>query len=160
VSSELSGRRIAFVVANEGVEQAELTSPWEAVVQAGGEPVLIAPKADPVQAFKHLDKADTFNVDLTTTEVRVEDFDAVVLPGGVANADELRTDHPAVEFVRGFFTSGRPVASICHGPWSIIEADQAQVCTSGPNTLITSRKPDDLPAFNAKVLEVMRNSYR
>ena len=187
MSSELSGRRIAFVVANEGVEQAELTSPWEAVVQAGGEPVLIAPKADPVQAFKHLDKADTFNVDLTTTEVRVEDFDAVVLPGGVANADELRTDHPAVEFVRGFFTSGRPVASICHGPWSIIEADQArgrtmtswpslqtdirnaggtwvdeqvQVCTSGPNTLITSRKPDDLPAFNAKVLEVMRNSYR
>ncbi len=180
MANELQGRKVAFIVANEGIEQAELTSPWEAIERAGGRPVLIATKDGTVQAYNHLDKADVFKVDLTTANANVEDFDALVLPGGVTNADELRTDREAVALVQGFFTSGRPVAVVCHGPWSIIEADhvrgrtltswpslqtdirnaggewvdrEVNVCTSGPNILISSRKPDDLPAFNAKILE-------
>jgi protease I len=181
VSQELEGRTIAFIVSNEGIEQAELTRPWKAVSDAGGRPVLVAPKAGSVQAFAHLDKADTFPVDRTTEDARIEEFDAAVLPGGVANADELRTDERAVALVRDFFDSGRPVGVICHGPWTIIEADkvrgrtltswpslqtdirnaggewvdrEVQVCESGPNVLVSSRMPDDLDAFNAKLLEV------
>jgi protease I len=187
MTNELRNRRVAFVVANEGVEQVELTSPWEAVRGAGGQPILIAPKPGKVQAFNHLDKADQFDTDRTTSEVSVGDFDALVLPGGVANADQLRMDQPGVAFVRSFFDSGRPVAVICHGPWAIVEADrvrgrtmtswpslqtdirnaggewvdaQVQVCANGPNVLISSRKPDDLDAFNAKLLEVFEREAR
>lgn len=181
MAESISGRRIAFLVANEGVEQAELTSPWEAVEAAGGEPVLVAPKSGSVQMFNHLDKGDTFPVDKTADEVSVEEFDGLVLPGGVANADQLRMHEPSVRLVRSFFETGRPVAVICHGPWSIVEAEcvrgrtltswpsvktdirnaggtwvdeTVQVCRSGPNVLVSSRKPDDLPAFNEKLLEV------
>jgi protease I len=181
----LDGKRIAFLVANEGVEQAELTSPWGAVETAGGQPILVATKPGKVQAFEHLDKAETFDVDEVTSAVDVESFDGLVLPGGVANADQLRTDPHAVALVQRFFETGRPVAVICHGPWSIVEADQlrgrtltswpslqtdirnaggtwvdaeVQVCENGPNTLISSRKPDDLPAFNAKLLEAFAAS--
>ncbi len=181
MTQELNGRRIAFIVANEGVEQVELTSPWEAVKNAGGNPTLIASKSSDVQAYNHLDKADTFKVDMTTEEARVDNFDALVLPGGVANADQLRMDDKAVALVGAFFDTGRPVAVICHGPWAIVEAGrvrnrtltswpslrtditnaggtwvdkEVQVCAEGPNTMVSSRKPDDLPAFNRQLLEV------
>jgi protease I len=179
----LRNKTIGFVVSNEGVEQAELTGPWDQVREVGGRPILIAPFPGKVQAFKHLDRADTFDVDRLTSEVSIDEFDGLVLPGGVANADQLRTDEHAVAFVRDFFENGRPVAAICHAPWTIIEAEQArgrtmtswpslqtdirnaggiwvdqevQVCTSGPNLLVTSRKPDDIPAFNRAAIEAFR----
>ncbi|GAA3881975.1 type 1 glutamine amidotransferase domain-containing protein [Streptomyces lacrimifluminis] len=166
--------RIAFLTAPEGVEQSELTEPWQAVVDAGGEPVLVSTERGRVQAFDHLDKADTFPVQETVGEVSAESFDGLVLPGGVANPDILRGDERAVSFVRDFFDQGRPVAAICHAPWTLVEADvvrgrvltswpslrtdirnaggewvdeQVRICDHGPNTLITSRKPDDLKAF-------------
>lgn len=181
MQNDLSGKVIAFVTANEGVEQAELTSPWQAVEKAGGRPVLVASKEGKVQAFNHLDKGDSFDVDVTTGEAKVGQFDALVLPGGVANADQLRGDAQAVRLVKSFFDAGKPVAVICHGPWAIVEADQAkgrvltswpslqtdirnaggtwvdkevQVCTSGPNVLISSRKPDDLEAFNETLVDI------
>ncbi|WP_256106018.1 type 1 glutamine amidotransferase domain-containing protein [Streptomyces sp. ODS05-4] len=166
--------QIAFLVAPEGVEQVELTEPWQAVKDSGDTPVLVSTDSGEIQAFNHLDKADTFPVDRTVAEVSAADFDALVLPGGVANPDFLRTDEKAVGFVRGFFEAGKPVAAICHAPWTLVEADvlrgrtltswpslktdianagghwvdeQVKVCTSEPATLITSRKPDDLKAF-------------
>ncbi len=181
MAKELTGERVAFIVANEGVEQVELTRPWEVVRQAGGEPVLVAPEPGLVQGFNHLDKADTFGVELLTSELEPSGFEGVVLPGGVANADRLRTDQPAVGFVRRWVEAGKPVAAICHGPWTLVEADvvrdrtltswpslQTDIrnaggtwvdeelveCTSGPATLVTSRKPDDLDAFCAKLVEV------
>ena len=181
MANELSGSRIAFIIANEGAEQVELTRPWQAVKEAGGEPVLAAPKAGKAQAFNHLDKADEFDVDTTTDQLRLDDYDGVVLPGGVANPDQLRMDDAAVRFVRDFFQAGKPAAVICHGPWTLVEADvvrgrtltswpslrtditnaggtwvdeQVVVCTNGPNTLVTSRKPDDLDAFCSKLVEV------
>ena len=184
-SGPLQGKRVAFVTANEGVEEAELTSPWEAIEQAGGEPILVAIEQGTVQAFQHLDKSRAFRVDETTEAADVERFDALVLPGGVANADRLRTDPAAVRLVRAFFESGKPVAVICHGPWSIIEADQVrgrtltswpslqtdignaggrwvdaevQICENGPNVLVSSRKPDDLPSFNARLVDVFANA--
>jgi protease I len=181
MAHELSGKTIAFLTANEGVEQVELTRPWEAVEQAGGRPKLVATKAGEVQAFNHLDKGDTFPTDLTTDELNVDDVDALVLPGGVANPDQLRTDGSAVRFVRDFFAAGKPVAVICHGPWTLVEADvvrdrrltswpsvqtdirnaggewvdeEVVVCSAGPNSLVTSRKPDDLDAFCQTLVEV------
>ncbi|NEA66843.1 type 1 glutamine amidotransferase domain-containing protein [Streptomyces sp. SID12488] len=166
--------RIAFLTAPEGVEQIELTEPWQAVADAGGEPVLVSTEQGRVQAFSHLDKADTFPVQEVVGEVSAESFDGLVLPGGVANPDILRADERAVAFVRDFFDQGRPVAAICHAPWTLVEADvvrgrvltswpslrtdirnaggdwvdeQVRICDHGPNTLITSRKPDDLKAF-------------
>ncbi|MFH8590210.1 type 1 glutamine amidotransferase domain-containing protein [Streptomyces rimosus] len=166
--------QVAFLVAPEGIEQVELTEPWQAVIDAGGTPKLVSTESGRVQAFNHLDKADTFPVDQTVDQAQVGDFDGLVLPGGVANPDALRMDEKAVAFVRGFFDAGKPVAAICHAPWTLIEADvvrdrtltswpslrtdirnaggnwvdeQVKVCTGGPNTLITSRKPDDLKAF-------------
>jgi protease I len=166
--------RIAFLTAPEGVEQVELTEPWQAVADAGGEPVLVSTEPGRIQAFDHLDKADTFPVDEVVGEVSAESFDGLVLPGGVANPDFLRGDGRAVAFVRDFFDQGRPVAAICHAPWTLVEADvvrgrvltswpslrtdignaggewvdeQVRICDHGPNTLITSRKPDDLKAF-------------
>ncbi len=185
MANELSDKSVAFLVANEGIEQVELTRPWEAVQRAGGRPILAAPKPGTAQAFNHLDKADNFTVDVTTDQLAVGDFDGMVLPGGVANPDQLRTDPAAVEFIRRFFKAGKPSAVICHGPWTLVEADvvrgrrltswpslktdirnaggdwvdeQVVTCTSGPNTLITSRKPDDLEAFCRELVEVFARS--
>lgn len=177
-NQQLSGRTVAFLVASEGIEQVELTEPWKAVEEAGGTPKLVAPEAGEVQAFHHLDKADTFPVDLPVTDADPSSFDALVLPGGVANPDALRTDKDAVDFVRTFVESGKPVAAICHAAWSLVEADvvRGRRLTSWPSlqtdvrnaggtwvdeevvvdgNLITSRKPDDLPAFNATLVEAL-----
>lgn len=175
MSDQLQGKRIAFLTANEGVEQVELTESLEAVRDAGAEADLLAPEDGEVQAFNHLDKGDTFEAD----EVGGADpshYDGLVLPGGVANPDQLRTSPEAVAFVRAFFESGKPVGVICHGPWTLIEADvvQGRTLTSWPSLktdlrnagpewvdeevhvdqgLVSSRKPDDLEAFNAKIVE-------
>jgi protease I len=176
MSEPLKGKRIAFLVANEGVEQVELTRPWDAVEDAGGEPVLIAPENEKVQAFNHLDKADTFDPDLAVADADAGSYDALVLPGGVANPDVLRTVDEAVRFTRSFFEAGKPVAAICHGPWTLVEADvvRGRTLTSWPSLrtdivnaggewvdeevrvdagLVTSRKPDDLEAFCSKLVE-------
>jgi protease I len=176
MSDELQGRRVAFLTANEGVEQVELTEPWEAVKAAGGQPELIAPEAGTVQGFNHLDKADKFPVDHTFEEVDLGDYDAIVLPGGVANPDQLRMHEPAVSQVRAYDTEGRPIAAICHGPWVLVEAGvlRGRIVTSWPSlrtdirnaggqwvdeevqvdsNLITSRRPDDLPAFCRTLVE-------
>ncbi|MGW2963698.1 type 1 glutamine amidotransferase domain-containing protein [Streptomyces sp. NPDC001220] len=174
--------RIAFLTAPEGVEQVELTEPWKAVSDAGHEPVLVSTEPGRVQGFDHLDKADTFAVDEVVGDASADSFGALVLPGGVANPDILRTDEQAVAFVKGFFEAGRPVAAICHAPWTLVEADvvrgrtltswpslrtdirnaggtwvdeQVQVCGAGPNTLVTSRKPDDLKAFCEAFLDAL-----
>ncbi|HZT64330.1 MAG TPA: type 1 glutamine amidotransferase domain-containing protein [Acidimicrobiales bacterium] len=181
MARDLSGKKVAFLTANEGVEQVELTRPWKAVEGSGGRPVLVAPESGQVQAFNHLDRADTFKVDQTTAQLRVDDFDAVVLPGGVANPDQLRQDEAAVTFLRQMVEAGKPIAVICHGPWTLVEADvvrertltswpslktdirnaggqwtdqQVVVCEGGPNVIISSRKPDDLDAFCTKLVEV------
>jgi deglycase len=176
MADELQGKRIAFVVAPEGVEQVELTEPWKAVEQAGGDPDLVSTGKGKVQAFNHLDKADTFPVDRTVREAESDEYDALVLPGGVANPDFLRMDEDAVAFIRGFFEQAKPVAVICHGPWTLVEADvlRGRTITSWPSLqtdirnaggtwvdeqvvvdqgLVSSRKPDDLPAFCAKLVE-------
>ena len=174
--SPLDGRRIAFLVAAEGIEQVELTEPWDAVASAGGQPVLVSPKSGRVQAVNHLDKADTFEVDQTVSDADPETFAGLVLPGGVANPDALRTDEDAVEFVRSFFDADKPVAAICHAGWMLAEAGVARGrrLTSWPSlrtdlrnagaewvdeevvvdgNLVTSRKPDDLPAFTAELVD-------
>jgi protease I len=135
VAENLTGTKIAFLVANEGIEQVELTEPWKAVVDAGAEAELIAPKAGKAQAFNHLDKADTFPVNRTTNEVNPAEYDAVVLPGGAANGDQLRTDDPAVRFVREFMEAENPVAAICHALWTVVEADavRGRTLTSWPS---------------------------
>jgi protease I len=171
----LQDKRIAFLAA-EGVEQVELTEPWKAVEQAGGTPELVSLEPGHVQAFNHLDKGDQFPVDHIAGQASAADFDGLVLPGGVANPDFLRTDSNAVEFVRQFFEAGKPVAAICHAPWTLVEADvvRGRTITSWPslqtdlrnagatwvdeevvvdNGLVSSRKPDDLPAFCAKLVE-------
>ncbi|HEY4461767.1 MAG TPA: type 1 glutamine amidotransferase domain-containing protein [Streptosporangiaceae bacterium] len=185
MANELNGLRVAFLTANEGVEQVELTTPWQAVTNAGGTPELLAPNAGPVQAFNHLDKADTFPAQHAVGDVSPADYHALVLPGGVANPDQLRTVPEAVNFVRSMFEAGKPAAVICHGPWTVVEADlvrgrtltswpslktdirnaggtwvdeEVRECTSGPNVLVTSRKPDDLPAFCARFVEVFRRA--
>src|SRR4051812_38156283 len=122
MAQQLNGKKIAFLVANEGVEQVELVGPWEAVQAAGGTPVLIAPEKGTVQAFEHLDKGATFEATLTTADADPSDYDGVVLPGGVANPDFLRTDAAAVSFVKDFAQAGKPIAAICHGPWTLVEA--------------------------------------
>jgi protease I len=176
MSDELSGKKVAFLVAQEGIEQVELTEPWKAVEQAGGKPVLIAPESGEVQAFEHLDKSKTFPVDETLEQADPDDFDGVVLPGGVANPDQLRTEPRAIEFLQRFFAAGKPVGVICHGPWTLVEADlvRGRTITSWPSLqtdirnaggnwvdeevvvdqgLVSSRNPDDLPAFCAKIVE-------
>lgn len=172
--------KVAFLVAPAGAEQMELTDPWRAVTDEGGTPELVSTTDGRVQAFHHLDKADTFPVDRKVDDVTAADYDGLVLPGGVANPDLLRMDPDAVAFVKGFFSAGKPVAAICHAAWTLIEADvvrgrtltsfpslatdlrnagatwvdeQVRVCADGPNALVTSRRPDDLKAFEAAFLE-------
>ncbi len=172
---DLTGRTIAFLVAPEGIEQVELTDPWAAVEDAGGTPKLLSLEAGTVQAFHHLDKADTFSVDAVVGDADPASYDGLVLPGGVANPDVLRMDEDAVSFVRDFVEADRPVAAICHAPWTLAEADvvRGRRMTSWPSlqtdlrnagadwvdeevvvdgNLVTSRKPDDLPAFNDALL--------
>jgi protease I len=176
MANELQGKRVAFLMANEGVEQVEYFEPRKAVEEAGADVDVIATESGQVQGFEHLDKAETWDVDKTTSEARADDYDGVVLPGGVANPDNLRTDKHAVRFLREFFAAGKPVGAICHAPWMLVEADVAdgRTVTSYPSVqtdlrnaggnwvddevvvdsgLVTSRKPDDLPAFNAKIVE-------
>ena len=173
-----STQQVAFLVAPEGVEQVELTEPWAAVEAAGATPVLLSTRPGRVQAFNHLDKGDSFDVDLAVADAEVGDFAALVLPGGVANPDQLRTDEDAVSFVRTFLESGKPVAAICHAPWTLVEADvvRGRTLTSWPSlqtdlrnagatwedeelvvddNLITSRMPDDLPAFTKALTEAL-----
>src|SRR3954470_11767806 len=134
MADQLKGKKVAFLAA-EGVEQVELTEPWKAVEQAGGMPELISVEEGEVQAFNHLDKADTFPVDKTARAADASEYDALVLPGGVANPDFLRTDDDAVSFVRAFFEQAKPVAVICHGPWTLVEADvvKGRTLTSWPS---------------------------
>jgi protease I len=176
MSSDLSGKRIAFLVAQEGVEEVELTKPWKAVEEAGGTPELIAPEKGEVRAMNHLDKGASFKVDRTLADAEPEDYDGVVLPGGVANPDQLRTEESAISFLQKLFAEGKPVGVICHGPWTLVEADlvRERTITSWPSLktdirnaggtwvdeevvvdegLVSSRNPDDLPAFCAKIVE-------
>jgi len=122
VSNELEGRRVAFLVASDGIEQVEFTGPWEAVKAAGGTPTLVGPESGTVQGRHHLDVGDTFDVDATVDDASVDSFDALVLPGGIANPDDLRTQPAAVKLVRSFVDAGKPVAAICHAPWTLIDA--------------------------------------
>ena len=177
MGTELKGKRIAFL-ATDGVEQVELTGPWRAVEQAGGTPELISQKSGTIQGFDHHDKADTFPVDKTVENADPGEYDGLVLPGGVINPDILRTDERAMRFVTRFFEEGKPVGAICHGPWSLVETGvvKGRKVTSWPSLktdienaggtwvdqelvvdrgLFTSRKPDDLPAFCAKLVEEM-----
>jgi protease I len=176
MTTTLAGKRIAFLVAPEGVEQVELTEPWKGVEQEGGKPELVSPKDGEIQGFEHLDQDKTFAVDRPVSEAKADDYDGLVLPGGVANPDFLRTDKDAVSFTHAFFEAGKPVAAICHAPWTLVEADvvRGRTLTSWPSLetdirnaggewvdeevhvdagLVTSRKPDDLPAFCDKLVE-------
>ena len=175
-STQLAGKTVAFLTAQEGIEEVELTEPWKAVKDAGATPKLIAPASGEVQAFNHLDKSSTYTVDQPIEDADPDDYDALVLPGGVANPDQLRTDERAVRFVQQIFAAGKPVGVICHGPWTMVEADlvRGRKLTSWPSLktdirnaggewvdeevvvdkgLVSSRKPDDLPAFCAKIVE-------
>jgi protease I len=177
-SHRIDGKKVAFLVAAEGVEQVELTEPWKAVEQAGGTPKLVSPETGKVQAFHHLDRADTFEVDEPVPDADPTTFDALVLPGGVANPDALRTNPDAVAFAKAFMDAGKPVAAICHAAWTLVEAGavEGRTLTSWPSlqtdvrnaggtwvdeqvvvdgNLITSRKPGDLEAFNAELLEAL-----
>ncbi|MGW2250864.1 type 1 glutamine amidotransferase domain-containing protein [Kitasatospora sp. NPDC001660] len=174
-ATTLTGRTVAFLVAPYGVEEIELTSPWQAVAEAGGTPRLLSTAPGRVQAVRHRAPGDTFAVDAVVADAEAAEYDGLVLPGGVASPDHLRQDRGAVAFVHVFCASGRPVAAICHGPWTLIEADavrgrtltswpslrtdlvnagahwvdaEVHVCHDGPGPLITSRKPADLPVFD------------
>jgi protease I len=172
---QLDKKRIAFL-ATHGVEQVELTEPWKAVEEEGGTLELVSLESGEIQGFDHLDKGAKFEVDRTVEEASEGDYDALVLPGGVANPDFLRMDENAVGFARSFFDAGKPVAVICHGPWTLVEADvvRDRTITSWPslrtdirnaggnwvdeqvvvdNGLVSSRRPDDLPAFCEKLVE-------
>jgi protease I len=174
-ATSIKGKRVAFL-ATDGVEEVEYTEPRKAVESAGGTAELVSIKGGEIQAVNHMDKAGTYAVDKQVSDADPAEYDALVLPGGVANPDFLRADPDAVRFVRDFFTAGKPVAAICHGPWTLIEAGvvDGRTLTSWPslrtdlanagatwvdeqvyvdNGLVTSRKPDDLPAFCDKMLE-------
>src|SRR4051794_35504540 len=175
MGDKLKGKKVAFL-ATDGVEQVELTDPWKAVESEGGQPELVSLEDGQVQGFEHLDKADTFDVDKTVKDASPDDYAGLVVPGGVANGDFLRGDEDAVGFTRAFFEAGKPVAIICHGSWVAVEADvvRGRKLTSWPTLqtdirnaggewvdeevvvdsgFVTSRKPDDLPAFCEKVVE-------
>lgn len=171
----LEGKRVAILV-TDGFEQEELESPRDALMEAGAQAVIVAPKPGQVRGWKHTEWGDTFNVDRTLAQADPHDFDALLLPGGVINPDKLRVNNDAVEFVRDFFRHGKPVAAICHGPQTLINAGvvesrrltsyksiQVDLVNAGAqwvdeevvvdNGLVTSRQPSDLPAFNAKMIE-------
>ena len=175
MAHELNGKKIA-ILATDGVEQVELTEPRKALEEAGAETDLVSLEEGQIQGFEHLDKADKFDVDLTVKDASADDFDGLVLPGGVANPDFLRADEDAVAFVRAFVEAGKPVGAICHGPWTLVEAGvvdgltltswpslQTDIRNAGGNWvdeevhvdrgLTTSRNPDDIPAFNEKIVE-------
>ena len=175
MANRLEGKRIAFLATN-GVEQSELTTPLEAVLAEGAVAEIVSTKPGTIQAQHSDEKGDAFPVDRTTAQVRVDDYDALVIPGGTKSPDRLRVDANAVEFTREFIDSGKPVASICHGPWMLVEADRVsgRTLTSWPSLrtdihnaggtwvdeevhvedgIVTSRKPADLPAFSAKFIE-------
>jgi protease I len=180
MSDGLAGKRIAFLVANAGVEQVELTSPWEAIGAAGGQTVLLAPEKDTVQAVNgDIEKGDTFEPDRAVADASAAEFDALVLPGGVANPDKLRLVPEAVAFVTDFAAAGKPIAAICHGPWTLVEAgvvegktltswpslrtdirnagaqwrdEESVTCPDAGFTLVTSRNPGDLDAFNSAAI--------
>ena len=178
--ADLNGKRVAFL-ATDMVEQVELTKPWEAVEQAGGSPELVSLEEGEIQGFDHYDKADTFQVDRTVSDASVDDYDALVIPGGVGNPDTMRGDEDAVRFVREFMESGKPTAAICHAPWMLVEADvvrgrrltsfwsiKTDVINAGGNwvdeevvvdgNLVTSRYPDDIPKFNEQMLELFERA--
>jgi len=171
----INGKTVAILVA-EGFEQAEMTEPRKALEGAGAKTVLVSPARDEVQAWKHFDKADRFNVDVPLEQANPDEFDALLLPGGVANPDQLRTLPKAVQFVKRFVESGKPVGVICHGPWTMIEAGvvKGRTMTSWPSLrtdlvnagarwvdqevvvdrgVVSSRRPDDIPAFSRKLIE-------
>jgi protease I len=173
--AKLDGKRVAILVA-EGFEQSEMTGPRKALDEAGAQTRLVSPSQGEVQGWNHFDKGDRFTVDVPLEQARAEDFDALVLPGGVANPDQLRTMPKAVAFARSFFDAGKPIGVICHGPWTLIEAGvvEGRTMTSWPSLktdlenagakwvdqevvvdrgLVSSRKPNDLPAFNRKIVE-------
>ncbi|MFL6332682.1 MAG: type 1 glutamine amidotransferase domain-containing protein [Pyrinomonadaceae bacterium] len=176
MGKSLNGKRVAILVA-EGFEQSELEGPKQALDEAGAETSIVSPAGEGwVQGWQHFDLGDLYEVDVPLAEADAAEFDALLLPGGVANPDQLRMQPKAVEFVRAFFDAGKPVAAICHAPWTLIEAGvvQGRTLTSWPsvktdlvnaganwvdqevvvdNGLVTSRKPDDIPAFNEKMLE-------
>ena len=177
MSASLKGKKVAFL-ATDGGEQVELTDPREALEKAGAETELVSIKEGSIDGFHHLDKGDTFKVDKLVGDVDFNDYDALVLPGGVANPDELRQDRAAVAFARSFVEAGKPVAAICHAPWLLVEANvvRGRTLTSFPSVktdivnagghwvdekvchdapLITSRNPDDLEAFSGKIIEVL-----
>ena len=178
MADELKGKKVAFLAADM-FEEVELAEPWKALEQAGAELDLVSLKDGEIQGFNHYDKAGSFKVDKSVEEASANDYDALVLPGGVGNPDNLRQDENAVQFVRDFFDQGKPVAAICHAPWMLIEAGvvRGRTVTSFPslqtdlrnagadwvdeevhvdNGLVTSRKPDDLPAFCRKLVEEFR----
>ncbi len=176
MSQELNNQKIAILVA-DGFEQVELTKPKEALEAAGAKVQIISPNSDRVQGWNHFDRADFFEVDVPLEKAQAAEYDALLLPGGVANPDQLRTNDKAVQFVKSFFDAGKPIAAICHALWTLIEADvvKGRNLTSWPslktdlknaganwvdrevvedNGLISSRNPDDIPAFNAKAIEL------
>jgi deglycase len=178
MANELTGKRIAFL-ATDGVEQVELEEPWRAVEQSGARPELISLRSGEIQGFEHLDKGELFHVDHTVGETDSSEYDGLVLPGGVANPDRLRMDQDAVDFVRSFVEDGKPIGVICHGPWTLVEADavRGRTLTSFPSLrtdienaggtwvdeevhvddgIVSSRKPADLPAFCSKLVEELR----
>jgi protease I len=175
MSDELTGKRVAFLF-TEGVEQVELTEPLEAIRNAGGEADTVSVKAGQVQMFNHLDKGDQIDAEKAASDVDAADYDGLVLPGGVANPDQLRTDEDSVRFVRDFAEQHKPIGVICHGPWTLVEADvvRGRTLTSWPSVetdlrnagatwvdeevhvddnIVSSRKPDDLPAFCKTIVE-------
>jgi len=175
MADELKGKKVAFLAADM-FEEVELTEPWKALEQAGAELELVSLKDGEVQGFNHYDKAGSFKVDKSVEEASANDYDGLVLPGGVGNPDNLRQDENAVKFVRDFFEQGKPVGAICHAPWTLVEAAvvrgrtltsfpslQTDIRNAGGNWvdeevvvdsgLVTSRKPDDIPAFNSKIVE-------
>lgn len=173
----LSGKKIA-ILATDGFEEVELTEPKKALEQAGAETVVVSPKSGEIKGWNHTDWGQNVRVDKTLEQAEADDYDALVLPGGVMNPDHLRTDEKAISFIKEFVQENKPIAAICHGPWTLIEADavQGRMMTSWPSlktdlenagaswvdrevaadgNLVTSRKPDDLPAFNKKFIEVL-----
>ena len=188
MAGDLDGVRVAIMTANDGVERIELTDPRQALLDAGATVTHIAPKAGDVQTREHLEKAEVVQAERSTKDVGVQDFDALLLPGGVANPDRLRLDQPSIDLIKAFFEDGKPVAAICHAPWALVEAGvvrgrvltswpslqtdirnagardwvdkQVVVCDHGATLLVTSRKPDDLPAFDEAMVEAFRRGRR